>query len=249
MNVSFSYRCLTNVFLKQSSYKYRFRLHRFFCTQNVCSNNSPITPKESEPELDRRSKFTHRLRDGPNLRDFFKDDHLANQEHLPEEEVIPYLRFSKQTDVRRKVYLDVYGCQMNVNDAEIVLSILKDNNFEPTKDIIEADVILVLTCAIRDSAEEKIWGRLDFLKGIKRARKKDRPSLKIGLLGCMAERLKNKVLERTNMVDLVAGPDSYRDLPRLLTLTDNNQKSVNVLLSLDETYADITPVLYFTIVL
>nr|CAI5853975.1 unnamed protein product [Callosobruchus analis] len=128
---------------------------------------------------------------------------------------------------------------MNVNDAEIVLSILKDNDFEPTKDLIEADVILILTCAIRDSAEEKIWGRLDFLKGIKRTRRKDRPSR---LLGCMAERLKNKVLESTDMVDLVAGPDSYRDLPRLLALTDNNQKSVNVLLSLDETYADITPV-------
>nr|CAI5853972.1 unnamed protein product [Callosobruchus analis] len=127
---------------------------------------------------------------------------------------------------------------MNVNDAEIVLSILKDNDFEPTKDLIEADVILILTCAIRDSAEEKIWGRLDFLKGIKRTRRKKLT----GLLGCMAERLKNKVLESTDMVDLVAGPDSYRDLPRLLALTDNNQKSVNVLLSLDETYADITPV-------
>nr|CAI5853971.1 unnamed protein product [Callosobruchus analis] len=126
---------------------------------------------------------------------------------------------------------------MNVNDAEIVLSILKDNDFEPTKDLIEADVILILTCAIRDSAEEKIWGRLDFLKGIKRTRRKKLT----GLLGCMAERLKNKVLESTDMVDLVAGPDSYRDLPRLLALTDNNQKSVNVLLSLDETYADITP--------
>nr|CAI5853964.1 unnamed protein product [Callosobruchus analis] len=242
MNVTFTHRCLTNLFHTQSSYKYRFRLHRLFCAQKVCSKASPIAPKESESQLDRKSKFSHRLRNGPNLKDFFKDDHLANQEQLPEEEVIPYLRFTKRTDTKRKVYLDVYGCQMNVNDAEIVLSILKDNDFEPTKDLIEADVILILTCAIRDSAEEKIWGRLDFLKGIKRTRRKDRPSLKIGLLGCMAERLKNKVLESTDMVDLVAGPDSYRDLPRLLALTDNNQKSVNVLLSLDETYADITPV-------
>nr|CAH7762965.1 unnamed protein product [Callosobruchus chinensis] len=242
MNVTFSHRCLTNLILKQSPYKYRFKFHRLFCTQKVCSKYPPISPHESESIVDRKSRFTNRLRDGPNLKDFFKDDHLANQENLPEEEVIPYLRFSKQMVARRKVYLDVYGCQMNVNDAEIVLSILKDNDFQQTKDIIEADVILILTCAIRDSAEEKIWGRLDFLKGIKRTRRKDRPSLKIGLLGCMAERLKNKVLESTDMVDLVAGPDSYRDLPRLLALTDNDQKSVNVLLSLDETYADITPV-------
>ncbi|CAH1955504.1 unnamed protein product [Acanthoscelides obtectus] len=128
---------------------------------------------------------------------------------------------------------------MNVNDAEIVLAILKNNDFEPTKDLIEADVILILTCAIRDSAEEKIWGRLGFLKGLKRTRKKDSFA---GLLGCMAERLKTKVLETSDMVDLVAGPDSYRDLPRLLSLTDTDQRSVNVLLSLDETYADISPV-------
>ncbi|CAH1955505.1 unnamed protein product [Acanthoscelides obtectus] len=127
---------------------------------------------------------------------------------------------------------------MNVNDAEIVLAILKNNDFEPTKDLIEADVILILTCAIRDSAEEKIWGRLGFLKGLKRTRKK----VFAGLLGCMAERLKTKVLETSDMVDLVAGPDSYRDLPRLLSLTDTDQRSVNVLLSLDETYADISPV-------
>ncbi|CAH1955503.1 unnamed protein product [Acanthoscelides obtectus] len=242
MNVSFSPRFLNNIYFKHSWYKHRLQLYRLFCSHKTCSNHSPDTSNVLEPELDRKTKFKHKLLEGPNLKDFFKDEHLASQEHLPEEEVAPYLRFSPKTNIKRKVYLDVYGCQMNVNDAEIVLAILKNNDFEPTKDLIEADVILILTCAIRDSAEEKIWGRLGFLKGLKRTRKKDRPSLKIGLLGCMAERLKTKVLETSDMVDLVAGPDSYRDLPRLLSLTDTDQRSVNVLLSLDETYADISPV-------
>lgn len=131
---------------------------------------------------------------------------------------------------------------MNVNDIEIVWSILKENKFERTLNLVEADVILLMTCSIRESAEEKIWGRLDYIRGLKKVRRKDRPSLKVGILGCMAERLKEKVLEKESMVDLVAGPDSYRHLPRLLSLTENNQKSINVLLSLDETYADITPV-------
>lgn len=185
-------------------------------------------------------RFQKKLLNGPNLRDFFKTEHIRYQDDLPEEEVVPYLQLSNR--VSRKVYFDVYGCQMNVNDTDIIWAILKDHNYEKTSVIEEADVILIVTCAIRDSAEEKIWNRLNTLKYYKKHRLKDRPSLKIGILGCMAERLKEKVLEKNTMVDLVAGPDSYRDLPRLLTLTQNNQKSVNVLLSLDETYADITPV-------
>ncbi|XP_075217891.1 mitochondrial tRNA methylthiotransferase CDK5RAP1 isoform X2 [Lycorma delicatula] len=129
---------------------------------------------------------------------------------------------------------------MNVSDTEVVWSILKSAGFENTNSISEADIVLIVTCAIRENAENKIWERLTYLKGRKRARTK-RP-LKIGILGCMAERLKHSLIEKEKAVDLVAGPDSYRDLPRLLALTENNQTAVNVLLSLDETYADVVPV-------
>lgn len=132
---------------------------------------------------------------------------------------------------------------MNVNDTEIIWSILKKHNYLKTNNLMEADVVLIMTCAIREGAESKIWGRLEYLRGINKSRKAYfNSSFKVGILGCMAERLKHEVLEKHKMVDLVAGPDSYRDLPRLLALTENNQKSVNVVLSFDETYADIMPV-------
>ncbi|CAG9836866.1 unnamed protein product [Diabrotica balteata] len=192
------------------------------------------------PSNSTNQSFTKKLTKGPNFTYFLQNGKLK-QSTAPtlSEEIVPYVQNVPQQ--KRKVYFDIYGCQMNVNDVEIVWAILQ-NNFERTLNIVDADVILIMTCAIRDSAEEKIWGRLRYYRGIKSTRKKDRPSLKVGILGCMAERLKEKVLEKESLVDLVAGPDSYRHLPRLLTLTDNNQKSVNVLLSLEETYADITPV-------
>ena len=144
-----------------------------------------------------------------------------------------------------QVYFEVYGCQMNVNDTEIIWSILKSNDFKKTKDVLDADVILIVTCAIRESAETKIWNKINQFKSLrdKRAvRRENRPRIKIGVLGCMAERLKERILEKEQSVDIVAGPDSYKDLPRLLALTENNQVGVNVMLSLDETYADVTPV-------
>lgn len=211
--------------------------------RNVCSgtNTTKDTKLVVQNETVEKIAFKKKLLDGPNLKHFFTTENLKIDATLEEVETIPYLQ-QGVPDIKRKVYFDVYGCQMNVNDTEIVWGILKDNNFERTLDLEEADVILVVTCAIRDSAEERIWGRLDNLKGLKKTRKKHRPSLKIGLLGCMAERLKEKVLQQNDLVDIVAGPDSYRSLPQLLALTECNQKSVNVLLSLDETYADITPV-------
>lgn len=227
--------------LNEDIYHYRLGLRKF--SYSRIYRNTPTVSIENGSEVETtRSKFRNKLLNGPNLKDFFKNEHLSDQENLPEEQVVPYLQDINRYTARRKVYFDVYGCQMNVNDTEIIWAILKDNKFERTEDVIEADVILIITCAIRDSAEEKIWARLSYFKGIKRMRLKDRPSLQIGLLGCMAERLKEKALERDRLVDIVAGPDSYRDLPRLLALTENNQRSVNVLLSLDETYADITPV-------
>lgn len=139
------------------------------------------------------------------------------------------------------MFFEVYGCQMNNSDTEIVWSILQANSYLRTTNQSEANVILLVTCAIRDGAEQRIWDRLKQLAAMKRELAKH--DLQIGVLGCMAERLKLQMLEREKIVDVVAGPDSYRDLPRLLHLTENSdQRAVNVLLSLDETYADVTPV-------
>jgi len=138
----------------------------------------------------------------------------------------------------KKLFLESYGCAMNFSDSEIVASILGSNGFVTTKDFTEADVIFINTCAIRDNAEFRVRNRLKDFKKIK----KQNPSLIIGVLGCMAERLKSKFLEEEQLVDIVAGPDSYRDLPNLIEKVEGGQKAVNVLLSRDETYADISPV-------
>uniref|UniRef100_A0A6P7H2L6 CDK5RAP1-like protein n=1 Tax=Diabrotica virgifera virgifera TaxID=50390 RepID=A0A6P7H2L6_DIAVI len=217
-------------------YRYSLRnTNQLFLIRRCSVQKADVLPSNSTSE-----SFTKKLTKGPNFTYFLQNGQLKpSTAPIVSEEIVPYVQNVPQQ--KRKVYFDIYGCQMNVNDVEIVWAILQ-NNFERTLNIVDADVILIMTCAIRDSAEEKIWGRLRYYRGIKSTRKKDRPSLKVGILGCMAERLKEKVLEKESLVDLVAGPDSYRHLPRLLTLTDNNQKSVNVLLSLEETYADITPV-------
>ncbi len=138
----------------------------------------------------------------------------------------------------RKLYIESYGCQMNFSDSEIVASIMKDEGFESTRNADSADLIFLNTCAIRENAELRIRNRLQHL----RALKKEKPSLLIGILGCMAERLKTKLLEEEKMVDLVAGPDAYRDLPKLVSKVDGGQKAVNVFLSREETYADVNPV-------
>ena len=138
----------------------------------------------------------------------------------------------------RKLYLESYGCQMNFSDSEIVASILAEAGYSTTKNQGEADLILLNTCSIRDNAEQRIRHRLQHLKGGKR----NNPKLKVGILGCMAERLRDKLLEEEKLVDLVVGPDAYRDLPRLVDEVDGGQKAVNTLLSREETYAEIQPV-------
>lgn len=135
-------------------------------------------------------------------------------------------------------YIETYGCQMNVADSEVVASILVEAGYESVKDIKRADLILVNTCSIRENAEQRVWGRLDLF----RSEKRKRPQVVVGVLGCMAERLKEKLLESDKMVDMVVGPDAYRDLPMLLASAGEGHKSVNVLLSREETYADISPV-------
>lgn len=152
-------------------------------------------------------------------------------------------RISENIDVHspnkgRKLYIESYGCQMNFSDSEIVSSILSKVGFVSTDDYETADVILVNTCSIRDKAEQTVRNRLKQFNSVK----KHRPEVVVGVLGCMAERLKEKLLEEEKIVDLVAGPDSYRDLPQLLGRVDDGHKAVNTILSREETYADISPV-------
>ncbi len=138
----------------------------------------------------------------------------------------------------RKLYIESYGCAMNFADSEIVASLMLDMGFETTAHYKEADVIFINTCSIRDNAEQRVRNRLREFS----AAKKKRPGITIGVLGCMAERLKSKFLEEEKLVDIVIGPDSYRDLPNLLSQADEGMRTVNVLLSREETYADISPV-------
>ncbi len=138
----------------------------------------------------------------------------------------------------KKLYLESYGCAMNFSDSEVVASILANEGYETTRNSEEADVILINTCSIRDNAEQRVNKRLfDF-----KQQKKSNPSLVVGILGCMAERLKENLLDQQKLVDLVAGPDSYRDLPNLIFEVEGGQKAVNVLLSREETYGDISPI-------
>src|SRR5664280_74386 len=140
--------------------------------------------------------------------------------------------------VSKKIYIETYGCQMNVADSEVVVSILSKAGYEHTENIKDAGLILINTCSIRDNAEQRIWGRLKAIAHLKK-RKSD---LKIGIIGCMAERLKEKLLETEQLVDIVVGPDAYRELPILLAEAESGHKAVNVLLSGEETYSDISPV-------
>ena len=138
----------------------------------------------------------------------------------------------------RRFYIESYGCQMNFSDSEIVASILSGEGFGPTRNLDQADLILLNTCSIREKAEQTVRKRLTEFRKLK----KQRPSLLIGVLGCMAERLKSRLLEEEKLVDIVVGPDAYRSLPQLIVEADGGQKAVTVLLSREETYADISPV-------
>lgn len=145
---------------------------------------------------------------------------------------------AEQRIFRKHFYIESYGCQMNFADSEIVASILQDAGFGATRNIDTADLILLNTCSIREKAEQTVRKRLtEFRKG-----KEANPALLIGMLGCMAERLKAQLLEEEKLVDIVVGPDAYRSLPALIEEAEGGQKSVNVLLSRDETYADIAPI-------
>jgi len=140
-------------------------------------------------------------------------------------------------DIRR-FYIESYGCQMNFADSEVIASILREQGFGATRNVAEADLVLLNTCSIREKAEQTVRNRLAEFRSLK----KSKPSLLVGMLGCMAERLKTQLLEEEKLVDIVVGPDAYRSLPSLISHADEGHKAVNVLLSRDETYADISPV-------
>ena len=142
------------------------------------------------------------------------------------------------TGKSRKLYIESFGCQMNFSDSEIVASILQKVGFDTTSDITKADLVFLNTCSIREKAEQTVRYRLNHINGLK----KKKPALVVGILGCMAERLKTKLLEEEKIVDLVVGPDAYRDLPNLISQVDEGDKAVNTYLSREETYADISPV-------
>ena len=139
---------------------------------------------------------------------------------------------------RKHFYIESYGCAMNFADTEVVASILQNNGFSSTKNIEEADLIFINTCSIREKAEQTVRNRLHDFKKVKRAK----PGMLVGVLGCMAERLKDKFLQEEKLVDIVVGPDAYRMLPQLIQEAETGQKAVNVLLSREETYADISPI-------
>ncbi|MFC3880761.1 tRNA (N6-isopentenyl adenosine(37)-C2)-methylthiotransferase MiaB [Algoriphagus namhaensis] len=144
----------------------------------------------------------------------------------------------ESTGKSKKLYIESYGCQMNFSDSEIVASIMKENGFDTTSDFEKADVIFLNTCSIRDKAEQTVRKRLSQFNTVKKLR----PEMTIGVLGCMAERLKDQLLEEEKIVDVVVGPDAYRDLPNLVSQAEEGNKGVNTFLSREETYADIAPV-------
>ena len=148
------------------------------------------------------------------------------------------LKIQPKQGNRRKLFIESYGCAMNFSDSEIVASILTNEGFNTTQNLEEADLVLVNTCSIRDKAEQTVRKRLEKYNAVKRIN----PKMKVGVLGCMAERLKTKFLEEEKIVDLVVGPDAYKDLPNLLAEVEDGRNAINVMLSKEETYGDISPV-------
>ncbi|XMO87473.1 tRNA (N6-isopentenyl adenosine(37)-C2)-methylthiotransferase MiaB [Algibacter sp. AS12] len=149
------------------------------------------------------------------------------------------LVIDKKEGNKRKLFIESYGCAMNFSDSEIVASIMANQGFNTTQNLEEADLVLVNTCSIRDKAEQTVRKRLEKYNAVKRDHN---PNMKVGVLGCMAERLKTKFLEEEKIVDLVVGPDAYKDLPNLLAEVDEGRDAINVILSKEETYGDISPV-------
>lgn len=201
----------------------------FKLSRNFCHSYAPLANKSEGPSL----------------------HHCIAKAALTASEAQPFHVADTEVPSKGRIYHETYGCQMNINDMEIVLSIMNNAGYREVVDVPEnAEIVFINTCAIRDNAEQKVWQRLNYFWFLKRHWKNNvaigrsqslRPP-KVVVLGCMAERLKEKILDADKMVDVVCGPDAYRDLPRLLEEVDYGQKGINTLLSLEETYADINPV-------
>src|SRR5690606_29502235 len=172
------------------------------------------------------------------LIDFCKNNTPFMEKIIDESKQGETLILEQRKGNSRKLFIESYGCQMNFSDSEIVASILQEEGFNTTLSMEEADLVLINTCSIRDKAEQTGRKRLEKYNAVK----KINPKMKIGVLGCMAERLKSKFLEEEKMIDLVVGPDAYKDLPNLVAEVDEGRNAVNVILSKDETYGDISPV-------
>ncbi|KAH7566342.1 hypothetical protein JRO89_XS08G0140600 [Xanthoceras sorbifolium] len=225
-------------------------------TSRCCRRLTARQLKRSLAPLNLSRSFSQsvNLPEGPTLHHFIAQaaSLTASQPHLDLEPVSEVSSEpASEVPTRGRIYQETYGCQMNVNDMEIVLSVMKNSGYDEVVDVPEsAEIIFINTCAIRDYAEHKVWQRLNYFWFLKREWKKNKSTgrsqslhpPKIVVLGCMAERLKDKILDADKMVDVVCGPDAYRDLPRLLEEVDYGQKGINTLLSLEETYADISPV-------
>ncbi|OLY81153.1 CDK5RAP1-like protein [Smittium mucronatum] len=221
-------------------------------------NKAPNTDKKAGTPKNKRQNIVFNNRTGPSLQHFLSNsinlNSIKNKINTEDyEEDIPYLSTKDSSEPiiegrdfdwgqGRTYYVEVYGCQMNVSDTEILMSILESSGYKRSLSSSAADILFLMTCSIREKAENKIWSRLREIKATNIKTRKSNPQ-KVGVLGCMAERLKDKLLEQDKLVDVVCGPDAYRSLPRLLSLRSlTNQGVANVILSADETYADISPV-------
>ncbi|KAK9761923.1 hypothetical protein K7432_012805 [Basidiobolus ranarum] len=214
------------------------RCSKVVCTSslvNYRTHSTAAQPKKNILVFDNKS---------PNLQDFIRassNNMLKPLENGQQPEAVPYLP-QINYGAGAKYFIEVYGCQMNVSDTEILMGILNTAGYSRTHEIEDADVIFLVTCSIRDNAEKKIWQRLNYFKHLKTKKRPTRPPL-VGVLGCMAERLKGKLLEQDKVVDIVCGPDAYRSIPHLISMAEASiQQVANVILSADETYADIMPV-------
>ncbi|XP_048230286.1 CDK5RAP1-like protein isoform X2 [Ricinus communis] len=230
--------------------------HSYYCHRNF--KKLPLRRKSFSLNVSREfSQSNHSFsnnnsKDGPAFQHFLAQASLsASLTESPQTAQALEVPLDTEIPVRGRIYHETYGCQMNINDMEIVLSIMKDAGYREVVDVPEsAEIIFINTCAIRDNAEQKVWQRLNYFWFLKRhwksnvtiGRSQSLSPPKVVVLGCMAERLKDKILDADKMVDVVCGPDAYRDLPRLLEEVDYGQKGINTLLSLEETYADICPV-------
>ena len=226
---------LLNIFRRQSIENSRCFL----------SSQATSVKNESDEKTEKKN-FKTQLIKGPSLHEFINSSSLNNDLRKYSKRELknishPYLKPEDLNGNGRKVFFEIHGCPMNTSDAEVAWSILSSHGYERCNNRYDADVILIVTCSLRDNSEQKIWNKLKYLRSLKTQRAKKYP-LKIGILGCMAERLKSSLIEDEKAIDLVAGPDSYRDLPRLLSICETGESSVNVLLSLEETYADIMPI-------